>query len=289
MKRMLLVIFVAGLVSSAEVFGQPEVKGRGDTSRITGETVTLRKGESFRRRATGGVEVIDIATGRTNITVECLCDPDGSPPGGPSGSCDEEIVDEKVRCKPTGCQDCDMHRTGGFKGDDKLQTESPTTGGAFRPESGGTDEAKNWTITPNSSLTGAIGRMVVDLPKGTKYVVKIFKSGDSNQALGESSFKSASLLPGLYDVIINTGASVAKSPWRLRGVPVESGKDTRLHAGVLNITATGMWHVYDEAREVMIVGGHGPSRIGLLAGRYQVKVANDFRPIVIQDGQVTDF
>lgn len=285
MKRTLLIIFVAGLVSSAEVFGQPEVKARSETSRITGETVTLRKGESFRRRATGGVEVIDIATGIANITVECVCDSDQ----GPAGSCDEEIVDEKVRCKPTGCQDCDMYRTGGFKGDDKLQTESPTTGGAFRPETGGTDEARNWTITPNPSLTGTIGRMVVDLPKGTKYVVKIFKSGDNNQAVGEASFKSASLLPGVYDVLINTGASVAKMPWRLRGVPVESGKDTRLHAGVLNITASGMWHVYDEAREVMLVGGNGPSRIGLLAGRYQVKVANDFMPIVIRDGQVTDF
>ena len=64
------------MISSAEVFGQPEVKARSETSRFTGETVTLRKGASFRRRATGGVDVIDIATGRTNITVECVCDSD---------------------------------------------------------------------------------------------------------------------------------------------------------------------------------------------------------------------
>lgn len=286
MKRILFIsIFTASLFFASEARGQSDAQSRTEGSRIVSETVTLRRGEQFRRRAAGRVEVIDIATGRTNLEVECFCDSDQ----GPAGSCEPKIVGDKVECKSVSCNDCDMYKVGGFKGDDKLQTESPTTGAALRPPSGATDETQKWTITPNPSLKGTPGRMTVNLPPGTKYVVQVFKSGSRERAASESGFKSASLLPGLYDVIINTGGSDAAQLWRVRGIPVESGKDTRLHAGVLNVTVDGIWNVYDESRDVMIVGGNGPAKIGLLAGSYQVKLGNAFTSIVIRDGQVTDF
>ncbi|MGQ0549019.1 MAG: hypothetical protein ACT4PY_05050 [Armatimonadota bacterium] len=147
-----------------------------------------------------------------------------------------------------------------------------------------------WTITPNRLLKGATGRLVVTLPKGTEFVVYVYRAGAKSPSAGQKYGKAFTLAPGPYDVVINKGGSDMARLWRIRGVPIERGKDTRIHAGVLNVvSAEGMWQVYDENKVVIVVDGSGPEKVGLAAGKYLIKISGEFSPVVIKDGQVTNF
>jgi hypothetical protein len=157
---------------------------------------------------------------------------------------------------------------------------------------GGTGRADEppWTTTANKSLKGANGRMTVTLPKGTEYVFYVYRSGAERLSVGKKYGSAFTLPPGLYDIVINKGGSDTAKKWRVRGIPIERGKDTRVHAGVLNVvSAEGMWQVYDENRTTIITGGKGPGKVGLAAGNYVIKISGEFSPVVIKDGQVTDF
>ena len=141
---------------------------------------------------------------------------------------------------------------------------------------------KLWEILPNPKLKSQ-GRIVVSLPIEADVLVEIFEAGGKTRFTFWSGSGASDFLPGQYDVKIY-GATVAS-------VPVQSGMDTRIRTGVLNIAEEySYWELYDETKTTKMTFGNRSNKLGLLVGRYQVKVTGGFRDVVvIKDGQVTDF
>jgi FecR protein len=135
-----------------------------------------------------------------------------------------------------------------------------------------------WEIRPSDRALST-GRIVLDLPEGAEASVDILK-GDTRVA-GWRGEGSRSLLPGNYDVTIS-GAPVAS-------VPVQSGMDTRIHAGVLKIKVDESWDLYDESENRRLHGGYGNQSVGLPAGHYKMKIAGGFAPVTIRDNETTEF
>jgi Cu/Ag efflux protein CusF len=158
-----------------------------------------------------------------------------------------------------------------------------------RPAGGATPESaplsdKPWEVTPNPSLRGSTGRLVVNVPGDARLLLNIMKAGETNFIDSWYGSKAGNFLPGSYDIKI----------WdaRLRGVPVERGHDTRLRVGALSVPAgAATFEVYDETRTDRVYSGHAAesSRIVLPVGRYFVRAAGGEQLVVIRDGRVTEF
>ena len=148
----------------------------------------------------------------------------------------------------------------------------------------GENDTEKWVITPNPNLKGAMGRITIRTPEKSTYSLTVFKAGTDEKSAYRYGGTEFLLLPGQYDT-----RWWDNSKWRLSGVPVRRGMDTRIRAGAvhLNLKYTS-WVIYDETKTIVIYGGYSVWRIGLPVGKYYVKVNNDFAEVVIKDGEVTE-
>ncbi len=129
-----------------------------------------------------------------------------------------------------------------------------------------------------------MGRITIRTPEKSTYSLTIFKSGSDQQSAYRYIGTEFLLLPGQYDT-----RWWDNSKWRLSGVPVRRGMDTRIRAGMLNINLKYTeWVIYDETKTTVIEQGYSVWRVGLPVGKYYVKVNNDFAEVVIKDGEVTE-
>jgi len=148
----------------------------------------------------------------------------------------------------------------------------------------GENDTEKWVITPNPDLKGAMGRITIRTPEKSVYSLTVFKAGTNEKSDYRYIGKAFLLLPGQYDT-----RWWNNSKWRLSGVPVQRGMDTRIRAGMLNINLSGTkWVIYDETKTIVIEQGYSVWQVGLPVGKYYVKVNNDFVQVVIKDGEVTE-
>lgn len=144
---------------------------------------------------------------------------------------------------------------------------------------------EKWVITPNPNLKGAMGRITIRTPEKSTYSLTVFKAGTDQQSAYRYIGTEFLLLPGQYDT-----RWWDNSKWRLSGIPVRRGMDTRIRAGMLNINLKYTeWVIYDETKTIIIEQGYDVWRLGLPVGNYYVKVNKDFVQVVIKDGEITEF
>ncbi len=149
----------------------------------------------------------------------------------------------------------------------------------------GVNDTEKWVITPNPALKGAMGRITIRTPEKSTYSLTVFKAGTDEKSAYRYGGTEFLLLPGQYDT-----RWWDNSKWRLSGVPVRRGMDTRIRAGMLNLNLSGTeWVIYDETKTIVMEQGYSVWRVGLPVGKYYVKVNNDFAEVVIKDGEVTEF
>lgn len=130
----------------------------------------------------------------------------------------------------------------------------------------------------------SIGRIVVQVFDEARnaFTTRIFNPGEKKgQLAGSYQGGAFDLVPGQYDVDLS-GA-------RVTGVPVQRGMDTRILAGLLNVTVDTTWQLYDETKTTKLNGAHGGKRMALPVGKYYLRVGGRFTEINIRDSQVTDF
>lgn len=143
-----------------------------------------------------------------------------------------------------------------------------------------------FTQTPNPQLRGRLGRLLIRYPKDadpTGTHVEVLRAGEEKSAFSGYGTQQAELLPGTYAV------SVSKK--KVADVPVAAGSETRLHLGVLRISADPNTRsdVLDADKKTELVGGYGNQLIGLPIGTYYVRVAGQSEAVTITDGKVTEF
>ncbi len=141
-------------------------------------------------------------------------------------------------------------------------------------------------MIPNPELKGRLGRVLVSFPAGTDKVearIEIAKAGTTASVKTEYGGLISEMLPGTYDVTIN-GLKVA-------GVTVQSGVDTRVRAGVLQLNATGetRFDIFAPGGKSTVSTAYGEKRLGFPAGNLDVEVSGQRESVSIEDGKVTEY
>lgn len=140
-----------------------------------------------------------------------------------------------------------------------------------------------WTVSENPDLKGESGRLLVTVPvPGASMIFHILKPGSEERIDTWYDSGSAGFYPGTYDVKV----------WEMlvRGVPIEKGKDTRVHVGALSLSVDGIYSVHDESgRQVFNGIGSEKPIVVLPAGSYRLTVPNGSHTLEIEDGKVTEF
>jgi hypothetical protein len=134
--------------------------------------------------------------------------------------------------------------------------------------------SENWeTIKGNGK--SSTGKLFVTLPKGTEWDMTIYAAG-TTKVLSNTSLKTSLILPpGKYDLEIN-------HIW-IKGVPVEKGNSTRIKAGVLKITASDAWTLYDKTKETVLINTYSAQNRGLPIGKYVLRTNGSDEFIEIKD------
>ncbi len=136
-----------------------------------------------------------------------------------------------------------------------------------------------WQIKA-ADIKGVNGKVSVSLPDDVKQEIKVYSSAD-NKYLGTFEKKKTILLfPGNYNV------SISNAP--IEKVPVQKAMDTRLKAGILNLTSTANYQVYDSSKKYLGTF-KGPVKVGLPVGNFQLSLNNKFVPVTIKDREIIDF
>lgn len=141
-------------------------------------------------------------------------------------------------------------------------------------------------VVPSAELKGRMGRLVVAYPQGANINdarTNVYKARDSQVITGGYGNQTLDLLPGTYAVVI--------SGKRVEGVPIQSGHDTKIRVGVLNVHAgkDARVNLLDPSTKANITGGYGSQQFGLPIGTVLVSVAGQSEAVTIKDGQITDF
>lgn len=134
--------------------------------------------------------------------------------------------------------------------------------------------SEKWEIIKGNAKSST-GKLFVTLPKGTEWDMTVYAAG-TTKVLSNTSLKtSLTLPPGTYDVQVN-------HIW-VRGVPVEKGNNTRLKAGVLHMTTTDSWTLYDEPKKIVLINSLSPQERGLPIGKYKLTILGQVQDIEIID------
>jgi len=139
-----------------------------------------------------------------------------------------------------------------------------------------------WVITANN-LKGSTGRILMDNPAGSKWVVYIYAMADNKYitSFAESNNKGLFVIsPGEYKITINNAPVL--------NVPVNKGHDTKLKCGVLDVVSEGIWYLYDETGKDYYTSGNEPQKMPLPVGTYSLKLGNVAQNVVIKNAETVE-
>ncbi len=148
---------------------------------------------------------------------------------------------------------------------------------AARPNTAETDE---W-VAEKPNPKNLKGRLFVVLPKGTAFDITIYADGSSKVISNTMLQTSFNLAPGLYDLEINH--------IKINGIPVLKGSEIRLKTGVLHITSSESWTLYDFKKQTVLINSLSAEKRGLPVGRYKLTISGQDRDIEIKDGETLEF
>lgn len=145
-----------------------------------------------------------------------------------------------------------------------------------------------YEIVANPELKGRLGRIVLTFADTGESLqstrTAIYQPGKDSAAKVSYGPVTAEVLPGEYDLEV--------SGRKLKGVPVEAGKDTRIPSGVLRLHgADGTRFAIFEpgATDDSLYVDYGNGAKGLPAGEYEVEVNGVREKVLIEAGKVTEF
>lgn len=143
------------------------------------------------------------------------------------------------------------------------------------------NKLEKYEMNPDSSLTGSTGRVYLDLSANVECVIFIYNAGTNKEIAGTTKDRQFFLAPGRYDIKI--------SSVKMEQIEVQKGMDTRIKAGILNVSSPTAWALYDENKKIRIIGSSGAKKIGLPVGNYQLQTSGSFHPVTIKDGETVNF
>lgn len=143
------------------------------------------------------------------------------------------------------------------------------------------EDAEYWQITPNATLKGPTGRIVVDFPAPASVIFHVL-GADYRQLAAWYEPGSGNFMPGAYVIKIWDAA--------YEGVPVKKNMDTRIKVGVLKLNIQEPYKILDPQGQAMF-SGHPREKKAVVfpVGAYTLQTATLTERIEIKDRQVTEF
>ena len=127
----------------------------------------------------------------------------------------------------------------------------------------------------------SIGTLHADVPVNVEYAIKIYNLPDHTLLYNSDQQRNFTLFPGTYDIEISGMA--------VKNIPVDKGRDTRIKAGVLNMSYNLPWTLYDENKLKILYKSSLPKKVEFPKGIYQVKISGTSYLIEIKDGETLDY
>ena len=147
---------------------------------------------------------------------------------------------------------------------------------------GAASSYKPWEIKPDPTIKGIGGEISMQLPKfnGFNTHLEFFNAGEkTNRQASWFGNNKAKLLPGMYDVVIDSRDTI-------KNVPVELGKQTRLKMGVFMVSGYSKANLENTSTHQKFTYG-APFKILLPEGTYYLN-GRKKTPIYIKDGELTE-
>lgn len=144
-----------------------------------------------------------------------------------------------------------------------------------------TMENNSWEIKLDPTLKGLGGEVIMQIPKEIRFNthMKFFNAGDTKKMVASwFGNNKANLLEGAYDIVVD-------DKYTIKNVPVEKGKQTILHMGVLQWSAYGT--VTLENADHQKFSYAPPFKIVLPEGTYIIVGKKQPNTIVITNGNLT--
>jgi|GEM_PF-6051693 len=141
-----------------------------------------------------------------------------------------------------------------------------------------TSGTEKWTSKTVNGLAKNSGRLNLVFPKDVEWDVDIYTTANKFVVNRSSVNKLVSypLAAGKYNLKLNTV--------KVDNLLIEAGKETRIKAGILNITIAGPWELRTED-DKFLTSGNKPKKLALPVGRYVLKEGKDLRLIEMTDQQ----
>jgi hypothetical protein len=143
--------------------------------------------------------------------------------------------------------------------------------------------SSNWSLAPVAEITENVGRLNTNFQPGAEWGIDIYTHPAHKPVLYKKPTSNETyyeMVPGNYTFKLNN-VSVSN-------VPVEKGKETKLKVGYLNISKDGAWALYDDSKATNLYSGTMSKKLALPVGNYQLKINNDYMPISIREGEVSN-
>lgn len=139
----------------------------------------------------------------------------------------------------------------------------------------------SWEIKLDPALKGLGGEVIMQIPKEIRFNthMKFFNAGDTKKMVASwFGNNKADLMEGNYDIVVD-------DKYTIKNVPVEKGKQTILHIGVLQWSGYGT--VTLENADHQKFSYAPPFKIVLPEGTYYIVGKKQPNTIVITNGQLT--
>jgi hypothetical protein len=139
----------------------------------------------------------------------------------------------------------------------------------------------SWEIKSDPNLKGLGGEVIMQIPKEIRFNthMKFFNAGDTKKVVASwFGNNKADLLEGTYDIVVD-------DKYTIKNVPVEKGKQTILHMGVLQWSSYGT--VTLENGDHQKFSYAPPFKIVLPEGTYYIVGKKQPNTIVITNGNLT--
>ena len=165
---------------------------------------------------------------------------------------------------------------------DYLSNNTPIPQPAISDEEKSTANS-SWEMRPNQKIKSGYGRLAANFPAGVDWNIDIYTPENkfiiNRSSRGKQNFHDVS--PGMYTIKLNTVP--------VENILVESGKETRMKAGILNIMSYGSWNIYDETKKKFYTSGNKPQKFALPPGTYQLKFGDKYYRITVVNRVIVKF
>jgi hypothetical protein len=167
----------------------------------------------------------------------------------------------------------------------KTSSKPPTDSSRIMDTNGGMTRVtmgnNSWEIKSDPNLKGLGGEVIMQIPKEIRFNthMKFFNAGDTKKMVASwFGNNKADLLEGAYDIVVD-------DKYIIKNVPVEKGKQTILHMGVLQWSGYGT--VTLENADHKKFSYAPPFKIVLPEGTYYIVGKKQPNTIVITNGNLT--